>query len=122
MVNRVLQPQEIEVFYVLPAFRRELSFAMKSFGKSQKDIAKLLGVTESAVSQYLSSKRASFLKFDDRIKKFIHKSASRIKCEISLMRETQRLLAFARSERLVCKVHKSLGCPSNCSACFGDKK
>jgi len=122
MVNRMLQPQEIEVFYVLPAVRRELSLAMKSFGRSQKDIAKLLGVTEPAVSQYLSSKRASFVKFDAKIKNFIYESAKRIKCELTLMREMQRLIAFVHSERLICRVHKSLGCPSDCTACFGGKK
>ena len=44
MVNRVLQPQELEVFYVIPALRREFSLRLKESGKSQKDIAKVLGV------------------------------------------------------------------------------
>ena len=71
MVKKLLQPQEIEVFYILPALRRELAVSLKSAGKSQKAIAGLLGVTEAAVSQYFSSKRASQVKFSDSLKKAI---------------------------------------------------
>ncbi|HLF54438.1 MAG TPA: helix-turn-helix domain-containing protein [Candidatus Nanoarchaeia archaeon] len=119
MVNRLLQPQEIEVFYVLPALRRELAVCMKSVGKSQKEIAKLLGVTEPAVSQYMSSKRASQLKFNDKLKIAINESAGRITSEISLMREMQRLVHLVRSERVICQVHEALGgAPKNCNVCF----
>src|SRR5574341_1255670 len=99
MVNRLLQPQEIEVFYVLPAVRRELATCMKSAGKPQKEIAMLLGVTEPAVSQYMSSKRASLLKFNDKVKAAICESSKRITSELSLMREMQRLLTIIRNER-----------------------
>lgn len=119
MVNRLLQPQEIEVFYVLPAVRKEIATCMKSSGKSQKEIAKLLGVTEPAVSQYMSSKRASLLKFNDKVKSAIKESASRIVSETTLMREMQRLTAIIRNERVICQVHASLGgAPTNCNVCF----
>ncbi len=119
MVNRLLQPQEIEVFYVLPAIRRGLAVCMKSDGKSQKEIAKLLGVTEPAVSQYMSSKRASQLKFNDKLKIAINESAKRITSEISLMREMQRLVHLVRSERVICQMHEALGgAPKNCNVCF----
>ncbi len=119
MVNRLLQPQEIEVFYVLPAIRRELAVCMKADGKSQKEIAKLLGVTEPAVSQYMSSKRASQLKFNDKLKNAIIESAKRITSEISLMREMQRLVHLVRSERVICQIHEALGgAPKSCNVCF----
>lgn len=119
MVNRLLQPQEIEVFYVLPAIRRELALAMKSAGKSQKEIAKLLGVTEPAISQYMSQKRASSLKFSEKICAHIGESAARITSEMALMREVQRLLHIIRDERVVCQLHEKLS-PSvkNCNVCF----
>ncbi|MHA2188294.1 MAG: transcriptional regulator, partial [Candidatus Thorarchaeota archaeon] len=47
-----LMPQEVEVWYVLPAIRRELTRTMIDKGRPQKDIAKMLGVTETAVTQY----------------------------------------------------------------------
>ncbi len=119
MVNRLLQPQEIEVFYVLPAVRKEIAFCMKESGKSQKEIAKLLSVTEPAVSQYMSSKRASILKFDGKVKAAIKESAGRIVSETSLMREMQRLVHLIRQERVVCRVHESLGgAPKACNVCF----
>jgi len=119
MVNRLLQPQEIEVFYVLPAIRRELAMFMKAEGKSQKEIAKLLSVTEPAVSQYISSKRAAELKFNDALKAEVKLSAQRITSETSLMREVQRLLNITRQQRLVCRMHEALGTvPKKCSVCF----
>ena len=119
MVNRLLQPQEIEVFYVLPAVRKELAVSMKAAGKSQKVIAKLLGVTEPAISQYMSQKRASTVKFSDKIKQVIGESAPRISSEITLMREMQRLLHIIRNERVVCQIHEAMGSgPKNCNVCF----
>jgi len=53
-----MQPCESAVKYKVPAIKAELARKLKKEGKSQKDIAKLLGVTEAAVSQYLSGKRA----------------------------------------------------------------
>ena len=119
MVNRLLQPQEIEVFYVLPAVRKEIALAMKAEGKSQKEIAKLLGVTEPAISQYVSAKRANILQLSDTVKSAIKESARRITSELSLMREMQRLLVLVRQERIVCQVHESLGgAPKGCNVCF----
>lgn len=47
-----LMPQELEVWYVIPALRRELAHAMIQRGRSQKLIARILGVTEPAITQY----------------------------------------------------------------------
>lgn len=119
MVNRLLQPQEIEVFYVLPAVRREIAIVMKAEGKSQKEIAVLLGVTEPAVSQYISAKRASTFQLNDKVKVAIKESVKRITGEIGLMREMQRLLILIREERLVCQAHEALGgAPKGCNVCF----
>jgi len=119
MVNKLLQPQEVEVFYILPAVRRELTRHMKAEGKSQKEIAKLLGVTEPAVSQYLSSKRASLVKFNETLTNAIQQAAGRIRDEMSLLREMQKILHLAHKERVVCQVHESLGqVPKGCTACF----
>ena len=114
MVKKLLQPQEIEVFYVLPALRRELAVSLKSAGNSQKDIAALLGVTGAAVSQYFSSKRASQIKFSVELKKAIGESAAKIADDISLMNEMQRLLKLTRTERVACQVH----CLKGCNACY----
>jgi predicted transcriptional regulator len=50
---------EIIVQYILPAIRAEMAIQMQKQGISQTNIAKTLGVTPAAVSQYLKSKRGA---------------------------------------------------------------
>ena len=45
-------PQEIEVWYILPAIRKELVVVLKESGLTQRKIAGMLKVTEAAISQY----------------------------------------------------------------------
>jgi len=53
-------PCEIVTWYLLPAIRREMSSIMvNEYEMQQKDAAKLLGVTNAAVSQYISRKRGN---------------------------------------------------------------
>ena len=123
MVNRLLQPQEIEVFYILPAIRRELAVSMKSKGKTQKEIAKLLGVTEPAISQYMSSKRAKQVQFDEPVKQIIHDSASKISDELGLFREMQKLMRVMHEHKVICKFHELLGqAPKGCRVCFDETR
>src|SRR3989338_7359320 len=61
-------PQDIEVRYILPAIRRELTNAFIEKHKlNQKEAAKLLGMTEAAISQYRHSKRAKEVVFSDEV-------------------------------------------------------
>ncbi|MEM2874390.1 MAG: helix-turn-helix domain-containing protein [Candidatus Nanoarchaeia archaeon] len=53
-----MQPCESAAKYKVPAIKADLARKLKNEGKSQKEIALILGVTEAAVSQYLSGKRA----------------------------------------------------------------
>ncbi|MEA2054866.1 MAG: transcriptional regulator [Candidatus Thermoplasmatota archaeon] len=53
-------PCEIITWYILPAIRRELSAVIiKDYDMHQKDAAKLLGLTDAAISQYISKKRGN---------------------------------------------------------------
>lgn len=52
----------------VPAIKAKLAKELKEKGLSQKDIAVLLNVTEAAVSQYLSGKRAKKRKAKENIK------------------------------------------------------
>ncbi|MBI2110228.1 hypothetical protein HYT51_00405, partial [Candidatus Woesearchaeota archaeon] len=49
MVNQFLHPQEIEVFYIIPALRRQLAIEMKKNGLKQKRIAELLLIEDATV-------------------------------------------------------------------------
>lgn len=53
-------PCEIVVWYVLPTIRRELAKELvDTYGMKQSQVAKIFGVTDAAVSQYLKNKRGS---------------------------------------------------------------
>jgi uncharacterized protein len=114
-----LQPQEVEVFYILPAIRRELTIAFKALGKPQKEIAQLLGVTEAAVSQYMSQKRAADVQFPEEIAKDIRLAAPRITDYGSMIKETQAILAKSKQGRFICKMHEQVAeIPKGCDVCF----
>ena len=106
--QKLLHPQEIEVFYILPALRRQFAVQMKAKGLKQKKIAELLQIEEAAVSQYLNNKRGEKINFEKAVIKEIAKSTLRITDSISLLRETQRLLNLIRSSGTLCKIHKKM--------------
>ena len=106
MIHRsMLQPQEIEVFYILPALRKHLVVFMKERGLKQKDIAKLLEIQDATVSQYLSAKRGHHIQFKGRVLDEIKTSAQRITNQTTLLMETQRLLKFIRESEVLCEIH-----------------
>jgi uncharacterized protein len=101
-------PQEIEVWYLLPALRSELAKILVSeHNLSQKETAIILGITESAISQYLKSKRGKEITFN--------------KIELQKIRETAKLIisdrphltkylydlsVYFRGSDTICKLHK----------------
>jgi uncharacterized protein len=123
-MTKLLQPQEIEVYYIIPSLKRELAKCMSARGERQGKIAKLLLVEKATVSQYLSGKRGAEVEFDENFSEEIYKSARQISDKMSFIRETQRLLQIARDNMTVCKVHKKYSdVPEDCSPekvnCFG---
>ncbi|MFH0752551.1 MAG: helix-turn-helix domain-containing protein [archaeon] len=99
-------PQEVEVWYVLPALRKALAEEMLKLGLKQKEIAEKLHVTGAAISQYLKSKRAANIKFPQKIRKAIQISAKSIAKSDAVMAETQKLCTLIRKHGLLCKIHK----------------
>jgi predicted transcriptional regulator len=118
---QLLQPQEVEVYYILPAIRRELSLALKRLGKTQHEIAQLLGVTDAAVSQYVSKKRAKDARFPAEFVPIVKAAATRIVDKESMIRETQGILKRARDTNMICRLHAQVSgeIPKGCDACFG---
>ena len=113
---KLLQPQEIEVFYIIPSLKRELAKCMNARGIRQNKIANLLQIEKSAVSQYLSGKRGAEVNFPEEFTDEIYKSARLITDKISFIREIQRLVNIARENNTVCEVHKKYSdVPEDCS-------
>jgi len=119
MLNNVLQPQEIEVFYIIPAIRSYLAKALKDSGKSQKDIAKLFGLRESTVSQYINGKRAT-LKLDKKSQEKIKNLAGKIKTQIDVVSAVQESLIYIEKSQGICEIHKQIATviPCDCKVCF----
>ena len=116
-----LLPQEVEVWYLIPAIRRELAKILLDKGKNQKEIAEILNLTESAVSQYLKGKRGGELGFNVEEKKIINKYADKI---LNNKEDVKKLLfeltkELGISEKL-CEIHKKhdSSVDKNCKICM----
>jgi len=116
----VKTPQEMEVWYVIPAIRREMVTELLKKKVSQKQAAKLLGLTEAAVSQYLSGKRGADVKFEPEMKAEIRKSVGAIMKGSGVMEEMHRITSFCRKKGTLCRLHRKMGpVPKGCRVCLG---
>ncbi|HLC60157.1 MAG TPA: hypothetical protein VJJ52_01895 [Candidatus Nanoarchaeia archaeon] len=119
-------PQEIEVRYIIPAIRRELaSIFIKEHKLNQKEAAKLLGLTEAAISQYQHSKRAKEVVFSEDIIYEIRKSAEKIlsgsNSKQRLMGEMYRISNLTKVRKVLCELHRSQSKElSTCNVCFDE--
>lgn len=114
-------PQEIEIWYLIPALRREIAkILISDFQLSQKEVSRILFITESAVSQYLKSKRGSELQFSDNEKELIKQTANIIYEKQSDANENlYRLCVRLRGCESVCRFHRKHDCSiaENCNLC-----
>lgn len=122
MVNKLLLPQEIETFYIIPTIRKHFAEALLKQGIKQKNISEIFGVTTATISQYTSKKRANELKFGEDVIEEIQNSAKKILDQKSYIRETQHILKFIRNTATICQIHKLFsqvpgGCNPNDIGC-----
>ncbi|MBN2367800.1 hypothetical protein JXC34_02185 [Candidatus Woesearchaeota archaeon] len=117
-------PQEIIVWYVLPALRRELALSLKRKGMKQKEIALVIGVTEPAVSQYLKSKRANDIEFNREIIDEIKNAANQMTSDMTCHRyELQHLLNLITRTGELCEIHRRYDdVPACCNVCINQNK
>jgi predicted transcriptional regulator len=71
-------PCEQALWYILPQIRADIARELISRGMSQKEAAQRLGITPSAVSQYLSKKRAGKVKLPADYSKLIKNAVDEI--------------------------------------------
>ena len=103
-----LLPQEIEVWYIIPAIRKELARVLtRKYDLSYEKAGAILGVSKAAVSQYLSNKRANKVKLSVEMKKEVAKSAKILAERPKLaLGEMQRLLKYMKDSKCSCEVCK----------------
>ena len=118
---KIIMPQEIEVWYLIPALRREITKVLvKDHNLSQKKTADILGITEPAVSQYLSFKRGKEIKFSEKEKIEIEKVAEEIsKNPGKATNHLYNLCVKFRGSDVMCRIHKKhdLSISSGCRLC-----
>ncbi len=100
-------PREIEVYYIIPSIRKEIASYLKKKGFKQKEIARILGVSEACVSNYFKSKRASFIDLPPQIKNKIYSACDDLenKCLVGLF---EQICDDCRNTKFLCKIHKML--------------
>ena len=99
-------PQEIEVWYIIPTIRKELARILtEKYKLTFEKTGRILGISKSAVCQYLKNKRASKIKLPENIKKEIEKSAVAInKNENIALKEIMRILSLMKKTKCSCKI------------------
>lgn len=122
-MQELIYPQEIEVRYVIPALRNAFATEFKKKGLSQREIAGLLQVRESTISQYLSKKRGDNASFNPIIQKAIAQAVKRISTKEDLIRESQHILQMIRAkDTIICDLHKKhANLPADCALCSHHK-
>jgi len=96
-------PQKAELMYLIPAIRKELAIILRE-KLSDAEIARRLGLTKAAISQYAHKKRASTIKFPSEIQKEIKKSAHAIIKGKNAKVEIVKILELAKKTRYTCKI------------------
>ena len=125
-LKKLVQPQEVIVWYILPAIRRVLTnMLIDDYNMPQTKIAKRFRLTEPAISQYKDKEgkqntRGKQVEFGKEIIAEISESASRIAEDNNVYapKEVQRILKFIENGGYLCKFHKKFGIVhADCKVC-----
>ncbi len=55
--HKIHFPQEVDVWYVLPALRKKIALGLLGTGMSQKEVAGIMKTSEATISHYKKDKR-----------------------------------------------------------------
>ncbi|MCH7850340.1 MAG: hypothetical protein IH845_01725 [Nanoarchaeota archaeon] len=101
-------PQEIEVWYIIPAIRKEIARLLtEKYGLSYEVAGKSLGISKAAISQYLSNKRANKIKLSLDVQCEIKKSSEIINQNNKMaLIEIQRILKYMKENKYSCETCK----------------
>ena len=122
----MLLPAEIETKTSVPALRALVAKRLiNEYNFSQKDTAKLIGVTQAAISNYLRGTRGNLTSLgdDERIQNIVAEITTMMieKHELSdIILKFNEACSIIRGNRMLCDIHKKLE-PSldvdNCHVC-----
>lgn len=123
-MRKLKPPCEIVVWYLIPGIRSVLAKELFNLGMKQKEISKILDITQPAVSQYLSDKRGNEVGFNDDILELIKKLANDLKDgkieKIDIIPRICEICRKTKAEDILCMIHKEKDIvPEGCKACLG---
>jgi len=118
-------PCEIISSHFLPNIRSRLTIELvDNFNLSQKEVSEKLGITEAAISQYISKKRGKKVRLDQETEKSIKSLAEKIAKgkidNITMIPEICTICLIMRKSGTICRFHKKFEkIPDNCKICLG---
>ena len=120
-------PCEVIVWYVLPTIRAELTKELVKMGMSQKEISERLGITQSAVSQYIKDKRGKGIPINKEVRKGIKTLAKQVMSGEGGPNDTIpglcMVCAIVKSSGSLCELHRKDDSSLNgCDVCFDGGK
>lgn len=115
-------PCELIIWNLLPAIRREFAkILVEDFNLTQREAAKKLGLTESAISNYMKFKRGKEVKFNQKIIDEIEKALKEIsksKKDTLLIEKVCSICTLVRKYGFLCELHKAYNEKlNNCKIC-----
>jgi len=120
----MILPEELASKSVIPAIRAlVVKRLVEEYGMTQQEAAKLLGVTQPAVSKYLHEKRGAAIKLGGireidvatgEIAALISSHKAR---EIEVMSRIEAACDYVRKNRYMCDLHKKLEPSMDVNSC-----
>lgn len=120
----MILPEELASKSVIPAIRALIvKRLVENHGMTQQEAAKLLGVTQPAVSKYLHHKRGAAIRLvgireiDSATTEIAQMVSSRKVKPIDVMSKIEAACEYVRKNRYMCDLHKKLEPGIDVDAC-----
>lgn len=105
--EKIIFPQELEVWYILPAIRKKLALALVKKGLSQKEVAAIMNTSEATITHYKKEKRAKEDLLGNKVDDEIEKSVSIISKNHELFfPEVLRINNVLKDRGIICKIYE----------------
>jgi len=120
----MILPEELASKSVIPAIRAlVVKRLVEQHGMTQQEAAKLLGVTQPAVSKYLHEKRGAAIKLggiqaiDEATGEIADMISSRKAPQVEVMSKIEAACDYVRKNRYMCDLHKKLEPSMDVNSC-----
>jgi len=120
----MILPEELASKSVIPAIRAlVVRRLVEEHGMTQQEAAKLLGVTQPAVSKYLHEKRGAAIKLsgikeiDQATGEIAELVSSKKVHQIEVMSKIEAACEYVRKNRYMCDLHKKLEPSMDVNSC-----